>query len=95
MDVQAQLSSSDEALQEELREKYRTLLAFDFEASVRLQEWNSLIEIVEESRAMGDERLYGIFADAILCSGAPIDEISQVFQVIPVSLWLSTHFKPH
>jgi hypothetical protein len=88
MNVHGQLSSSEESLQEELREKYRTLLAFDFEASVRLQQWNSLVEIVDESRAIGNERLYGIFADAILCSGAPVDEISQVFQVIPLSFRL-------
>lgn len=78
---QDQLSRSDGKAQAELQDKYRTLLAFDFEAAVRLGQWNSLSEIVDESRAIGDEKLYGIFADAILCSGAPIDEISQVFQV--------------
>lgn len=76
-----QLNRSTEENQSELREKYRTLLAFDFEASVRLQQWSSLSEIVQESRTIGDEKLYGIFADAIFCSEAPVYEISPVFQV--------------
>lgn len=77
-----ELNRSTGNIQSELRDKYRTLLAFDFEASVRLQQWSSLSEIVEESGTIGDEKLYGIFADAILCSEAPVYEISPVFQVL-------------
>ncbi|EEP81538.1 predicted protein [Uncinocarpus reesii 1704] len=67
---------------EELIKKYRTLLAFDFEAAVRLKHWESLCEILYESRQVADDTLYGLFADCILCSDCPTEEIVKIFEII-------------
>lgn len=61
--------------------KYRVLLSFDFEAVVRLQQWDSLETLVYESTSFADEQLYGVFADVILCSEAPIEEMIGIFKV--------------
>jgi hypothetical protein len=63
-----------------LLDKYRTLLAFDFEAAVRLKQWDDLVQLIDDSRSVADDKLYSIFADAILCSDAPMEESARVFQ---------------
>lgn len=68
---------------DDLTQKHRTLLAFDFEAAVRLERWDCLNDILEESRRFVQEadELYSTFADVLLCSGGPIEVIGSVFQV--------------
>lgn len=61
--------------------KYRIFLSFDFEAVVRLQQWDNLRSLVYESTGFVDEQLYGVFADIILCSEAPIEETVEIFKV--------------
>ncbi|KAI1936792.1 sporulation-specific protein 22 [Ophidiomyces ophidiicola] len=63
-------------------EKYRTLLAFDFEAAVTLDQWSSLAEILKEARNIADARLYSLFADIILSSGESYKEALAIFQEI-------------
>lgn len=65
----------------DLLQKHRTLLAFDFEAAVRLRQWESLSEIIEESESFADDVLYGTFSDAMLCSEAPLENAARVLQV--------------
>nr|KMM70695.1 hypothetical protein CPAG_07006 [Coccidioides posadasii RMSCC 3488] len=64
--------SNDESLAA-LTEKRRILLAFDFEAAVRLKQWSNLSEMLNESRKIADEMLYSLFADAVLSSEAPVE----------------------
>ncbi|KAK2802668.1 hypothetical protein FQN50_007276 [Emmonsiellopsis sp. PD_5] len=83
----------DEKCRTDLLKKHRTLLAFDFEASVRLCQWQSLHEIVDESQSCADDKLYGIFSDIMLCADAPIEETTRVFQQITTQIL--RHRKPH
>lgn len=68
-------------LDEDSLEKHKTILAFDFEAAVRLHQFSDLTEIVDESQQYASEELYGIFIDAMLGSDAPVEVVSAVFQV--------------
>ncbi|KAI5304393.1 hypothetical protein KEM56_006541 [Ascosphaera pollenicola] len=68
-------------LDEDSLEKHKTILAFDFEAAVRLQQFSDLTEIVDESQQYASEELYGIFIDAMLGSDAPVEVVGAVFQV--------------
>ncbi|EDN07288.1 predicted protein [Histoplasma mississippiense (nom. inval.)] len=70
----------------DLLQKHRTLLAFDFEAAVRLRQWESLSEIIEESESFADDVLYGTFSDAMLCSEAPLENAARVLQQITTNI---------
>ncbi|KAK2782163.1 hypothetical protein FQN52_001001 [Onygenales sp. PD_12] len=83
----------DEKCRTDLLKKHSTLLAFDFEASVRLRQWQGLHEIVDESQSCADDKLYGIFSDIMLCADAPIEETTRVFQQITTQIL--RHRKPH
>ncbi|PGH12790.1 hypothetical protein AJ79_04014 [Helicocarpus griseus UAMH5409] len=92
---------------DDLLKKHRTLLVFDFEAAVRLGQWESLSEIIEESASYADDNLYGSFSDAIFCSDVPVENSSRVLQQIitnmircgqaksvgKISRWIRCHFK--
>ncbi|KZZ87885.1 Meiosis specific protein SPO22 [Ascosphaera apis ARSEF 7405] len=73
-------------LDEDSLEKHKTILAFDFEAAVRLHQFSDLTEIVDESQQYASEELYGIFIDAMLGSDAPVEVVSAVFQQIILHL---------
>ncbi|EQL38157.1 hypothetical protein BDFG_00534 [Blastomyces dermatitidis ATCC 26199] len=72
----------EETHQSDLFKKHKTLLAFDFEAAVRLRQWGSLDEIIEESESFSDDILYGTFSEALLCSDAPLKNTTQALQQI-------------
>ncbi|PGH05766.1 hypothetical protein GX51_02737 [Blastomyces parvus] len=72
----------EETHRDDLFKKHRTLLAFDFEAAVRLRQWGSLDEIIEESEFVSDDILYGTFLDALLCSDAPLKSTTRALQQI-------------
>ncbi|WEW57166.1 sporulation-specific protein 22 [Emydomyces testavorans] len=74
--------SLEEKTLEDCLKKYRTLLAFDFEAAVRLNQWDSLGEILHQSQTIADSALYSLYADALLCSGAPTEKLLKIFQII-------------
>lgn len=90
--------------------KYATLLAFDFEAGVRLEHWGGLARIVDEARhflaeAMVGEwegGLVGVFADALLCGvdrnesrdSGIVEEIANVFKVGKLAQQLSLSVHP-
>ncbi|KAI5289634.1 hypothetical protein KEM54_003528 [Ascosphaera aggregata] len=69
-------------LDEESLERHRTVLAFDFEAALRLHNFTDLSDIVEEAHQYANEELYAIFIDAILGSDAPLETVAVVFQQI-------------
>ncbi|KAK2790267.1 hypothetical protein FQN53_000033 [Emmonsiellopsis sp. PD_33] len=83
----------DEKCRTDLLKKHSTLLAFDFEASIRLRQWQGLHEIIDESQSCADDKLYGIFSDIMLCADAPIEETTRVFQQITTQIL--RHRKPH
>ena len=75
--------------------KYRVLLSFDFEAAVRLKQWDTLKGIVFESATIADEKLYSVFADIALCSEAPLEEMVVIFKVRDCSSFLPlSHYMP-
>ncbi|PGH36716.1 hypothetical protein GX50_00376 [[Emmonsia] crescens] len=78
----SEITHWDETHRHDLLKKQRTLLAFDFEAAVRLRQWESLDEIIDESESFADDILYGTFSDAMLCSDAPIENTTRVLQKI-------------
>ncbi|PGH23466.1 hypothetical protein AJ80_02420 [Polytolypa hystricis UAMH7299] len=91
--VQVILDRRDGDEHSDLWTKYQTLLAFDFEAAVRLKQWQGLDKIIAESEQFADDKLYGIFADAMLCSDSPVEESVAVFQQI--ILHITRKDKPH
>lgn len=48
---------------------------------MRLQQWDSLKDILHQSSQVANETLYALMADAILCSEAPVKDVLGVFQV--------------
>ncbi|KAK2758343.1 hypothetical protein FQN54_004191 [Arachnomyces sp. PD_36] len=93
--LKAQRARSDPEAGDDLVKKYRILLSFDFEAAVRLQQWDNLETLVYETIDFADERLYSVLVDVILCSEAPIEEMVTVFKVSiilrPTTSLLLTH----
>ncbi|PWY89399.1 hypothetical protein BO94DRAFT_593803 [Aspergillus sclerotioniger CBS 115572] len=68
-------TSSIEAQHQEWLSKYRIILALDFEASIFINDWTTVSNIVEESSAIIDENLGSIFLDCVLRSEAPITDV--------------------
>lgn len=60
---------------------YRTLLSFDFEAAILLEQHDSLSSIIEECHTFSDEKLCALFLDSILVSEAPISVMARVVMV--------------
>lgn len=79
--IQSQLDRKDAPDHEEWLQRYRTMLSFDFEAVIYMNQLESLRTLIDEAGTVADGRLYTIFADAILCSHIPIEIKSQVFEV--------------
>ncbi|KAI5302316.1 hypothetical protein KEM55_001184, partial [Ascosphaera atra] len=69
-----------EEVDEDCLEKHKTMLAFDFEAAVRLGQFDDLLDIVDEVQQYADEELCGILIDALLSSDAGVESICAVFQ---------------
>lgn len=69
--------------------KYRTMLAFDFEAAIHLGQWIDLPSLIEEAKPIATDKLCCIFLDSILSSEAPIREILCVVKVsIPSPIYI-------
>ncbi|KAJ9210312.1 hypothetical protein DTO166G4_8087 [Paecilomyces variotii] len=78
--IQSQLDRKDAPDHEEWLQRYRTMLSFDFEAVIYMNQLESLRTLIDEAGTVADGRLYTIFADAILCSHIPIEIKSQAFE---------------
>ncbi|KAL8672763.1 MAG: hypothetical protein Q9168_002789 [Polycauliona sp. 1 TL-2023] len=74
----------------DLMRKYSCLVAFDFEAAVRLKAWASLKDLIDlanfveadqESVTCADDNVYSIMVDIILASEAPIEVVIATLQV--------------
>ena len=94
--IQYQLQSPARTVEQRAwLEKYRTLLAFDFEAAIFLKQWDCLPVIVEESTPIVDDRLSAIYLDAILSSQAEAKDILIVAKVIPTTRIHKSHRLPN
>lgn len=51
--------------------KCSVILSYDFEAAVRMKDWNDLEGIVEKCRTWGDDHTFALLADITLSSDAP------------------------
>jgi hypothetical protein len=70
--VPLQLIRFDSAAKTDLLNKNRSILAFDFEAAAKLKAWDVLREVLDQGAEVADEKVYGIFADVLLASEAPL-----------------------
>ncbi|KAK2742812.1 hypothetical protein FQN57_005103 [Myotisia sp. PD_48] len=66
--------------QVELLDKYRTLIAFDFEAALKLQHWDSFSDMFFEIEQLAEKRLFSALANIVLTALAPVDKLVDIFQ---------------
>ncbi|KAI9856788.1 MAG: hypothetical protein M1824_005259 [Vezdaea acicularis] len=77
-----QLTRLGPGSREDLLKKLGVVLAFDFEAAVRLKSWDSLELIIEECAAANEPRIYETLADIMLSSGGPSATVVMTLQNI-------------
>lgn len=53
-------------------ELYRTVLSFDFEAAVRLEQWDALACIIDDAREIANDKLVSVFTGCILSSSSQL-----------------------
>ncbi len=71
--LQLKLAKLENGPAEDLVKKLSILLAYDFEAAVRLKKWDDLSEIILKSNICKSIKLYELMSDCILCCEAPVD----------------------
>jgi len=75
--LQLKLEKLEEGPAEDLIKKLSILLAYDFEAAVRLKKWDDLPEIIIKSDICKSMKLFELMADCMLCGDAPTDGMTQ------------------
>ncbi|KAL9100635.1 MAG: hypothetical protein Q9163_004005 [Psora crenata] len=86
-DFGAQMDRVGEGAKDDLRQKYLALLAYDYEAAIRLKAWGSLESIIEESQEYGNPDVFAILADITLAFKAPTDITITTLQQITNATW--------
>lgn len=71
--------------------KFSTLLSFEFEAAVRLKDWACIGQIINECEQYGGGSVYGILADILLSSEAPVEQMASVFHQIVEAIQRQEH----
>src|SRR3954463_15738443 len=66
-----QLDRFEEGAKGDLVKKQSSLIAFDFEAAVRLKAWDDLQVIIDNASVCASPGMYETMADCILSSEAP------------------------
>lgn len=66
---------------EDLVKKLSILLAYDFEAAVRLKKWEDLMEIILKADRCKSMKVYELMADCLLCCEAPTNGIKWYFNM--------------
>jgi hypothetical protein len=69
--LQKKLGKLEEGPVEDLVKKLSILLAYDFEAAVRLKNWEELGEIIIKAGMCKSMKIYELMADCLLCCEAP------------------------
>jgi hypothetical protein len=85
--VKDQLNQLKGGAKDDLRRKYSSLLAFDYEAAARLKAWESLDPIIKDTQELGDPNIYEILADITLSSKAPSETMIKTLQRIINITW--------
>lgn len=70
-ELQEYLPQSDEQSKSDMLRKHATLLAFDFEAAVTLQEWDNLGSVVQRAVPCRNVPAFQAMADCLLRAKAP------------------------
>lgn len=73
--------------QYDLALKYKTLLAYDFEAAARLNSWDDLSKIIAEYQDCKDIQVFAKLADIVLASEAPSAIVVNSLQQIINATW--------
>jgi hypothetical protein len=73
--LQLKLETLEEGPAEDLVKKLSILLAYDFEAAVRLKKWDDLHEIILKADICKSMKVFELMADCMLCCGAPTNGI--------------------
>lgn len=73
--LQLKLETVEEGPAEDLVKKLSILLAYDFEAAVRLKKWDDLHEIILKADICKSMKVFELMADCMLCCGAPTNGI--------------------
>ncbi|CAI4217179.1 unnamed protein product [Parascedosporium putredinis] len=72
----------------DLRSKLATLLVFDFESAVALEEWDDLAGVVRRADLCRDAIAYKAMADCLLeAAGAPAQAVFSTMRVVINQLW--------
>jgi len=69
--LQLKLEKLEEGPAEDLVNKLSILLAYDFEAAVRLKQWDDLAEIILKADICKSMKVFELMADCMLCCEAP------------------------
>ncbi|MCJ1227176.1 hypothetical protein MMC12_003831 [Toensbergia leucococca] len=85
--LQEQLKRLEGGAKKDLLRKHTSLVAFDFEAAVRLKAWEDLFQLIEECQACNDPKIFYMLADVIMCSEAPSETIIVTLQHIFNMTW--------
>jgi hypothetical protein len=67
--LQEKLEKLEDGPAEDLRNKLSILLAYDFEAAIRLKAWDDLTGIILKADTCKSMKVYELMADCILCCG--------------------------
>jgi hypothetical protein len=70
--LQLKLENLEEGPAEDLVKKLSILLAYDFEAAIRLKQWDDLPEIILKADICKSMKVFELMADCMLCCEAPI-----------------------
>jgi hypothetical protein len=69
--LQEKLERLEEGPKEDLIRKLSMLIAYDFEAAVRLKKWEDLQEIILKAEMCKSMKVFEVMADCLLCCEAP------------------------
>jgi hypothetical protein len=69
--LQEKLENLEKGPAEDLVKKLSILLAYDFEAAVRLKRWEDLPEIILKADICNSMKVFELMADCLLCCEAP------------------------
>lgn len=63
-------------------ERDQTLILFDFEAAISLQQWADLNPIIEAIGTSANENSWALLIDMVLCASGPMPNILQLLLVM-------------
>jgi hypothetical protein len=83
-EVGGRLPLIEQDAREDLLDRLATMLAFDFEGAVYLQEWDDLGDIVLQAKTCNNLRILQTMADCLLRSATPLTSKSAQYPVMKI-----------